>query len=325
MLALETSPTLTPSINQRQRDSNLQGDSNAFVRSPFAGSSSHCVGLTGASPSGRRSPKRDTSWMAGLAGGLCLRAWCRAWVRLPVGRASPTHGILTLHATRWPLIVTEPAAGGESRSRSPVGRARPRSPGRLSRATFLRRISPSPAATAPDRHSTDRLGLAGPPRGALHSGHAGNAPPGVTRARTVSRNHALRRLPVTSGNPDVPAGRWSQPDLDTPATDEAGVSPASDRGVDRSLRWPSRVPAPAPERRTVAEVLDQVGAAAESRLKPLFERARVPSAAREGLPPGLQGGAAARAVSRDGATGLPSSVPTASCRPRRVQRRAQGR
>ena len=39
---------------------------------------------------------------------------------------------------------------------------------------------------------------------------------------------------------------------------------------------PSRAPAPAPERRTVAEVLDQVGAAAESRLKPLFERARVP-------------------------------------------------
>ena len=35
-------------------------------------------------------------------------------------------------------------------------------------------------------------------------------------------------------------------------------------------------PTPAPERRTVAEVLDQVGPAAESRLKPLFERARVP-------------------------------------------------
>lgn len=41
-------------------------------------------------------------------------------------------------------------------------------------------------------------------------------------------------------------------------------------------RVPSRAPVPAPERRTVAEVLDQVGAAAESRLKPLFERARVP-------------------------------------------------
>jgi hypothetical protein len=39
---------------------------------------------------------------------------------------------------------------------------------------------------------------------------------------------------------------------------------------------PSRAPAPAPERRTVAEVLERVGAAAESRLKPLFERARVP-------------------------------------------------
>ena len=35
-------------------------------------------------------------------------------------------------------------------------------------------------------------------------------------------------------------------------------------------------PTPAPERRTVAEVVDQVGATAESRLKPLFERARVP-------------------------------------------------
>jgi hypothetical protein len=41
-------------------------------------------------------------------------------------------------------------------------------------------------------------------------------------------------------------------------------------------RAPSTAPAPAPERRTVAEVLDRVGAPAESRLKPLFERARVP-------------------------------------------------
>lgn len=39
---------------------------------------------------------------------------------------------------------------------------------------------------------------------------------------------------------------------------------------------PSRAPAPAPEKRTVAEVLERVGAPAESRLKPLFERARVP-------------------------------------------------
>jgi hypothetical protein len=36
---------------------------------------------------------------------------------------------------------------------------------------------------------------------------------------------------------------------------------------------PSRAPVPASERRTVAEVLEREGAAAESRLKPLFERA----------------------------------------------------
>ena len=57
----------------------------------------------------------------------------------------------------------------------------PAGPGPSSRLT--------PAATAPAATT-----LASPSRGALHSGHAGDAPAGVTRARTSVQEHALRRL-----------------------------------------------------------------------------------------------------------------------------------